>query len=626
VVANPSIARPDGQLTMEGITTGETEVTARLGSQTAAAQLKVTPATPAPQQLPVGLRFIPDVLRLQLGVPGASVRIVNVLPDGTEEDVDHRAEIKISNPEVAEVKWTASGPIFVAKKQGGTTATASQGNLSVAGPLMIQVVDLDAVSTLQVEPQQLQIVQGEQGEFQRVQLVPGGGTPVSVSFDVESENEDIVRVEPGGKLFGVAPGEATVVVRPRDVDAKFADVTGRATVRVTPPISAMNGELVLTGPTQSAAGASVNLRVELQGPDGAQDVTQDDTQLVVPEASERALVELLPGCKVTAKSPGEVILQARHQGLISNSITLKIDPVAARFSRIELKLDRGLMPVGERRPYELWGHPEGGGPPQNLSDQVIAASPSADPDAPQLAVAGGEFATHSPTTILAVKPGMIKLQARLRDQKSEVVELEIIEDNSAVSLSIQPESPITIAVGERTPAIMVFATRNGDPKPRQVDIDLENLSPELLSPSDENPNQFVGAAIGEGKIRAKLGESEATITVRVVPNPIETVELRPDLLWEDDGKMFRVLIDVTGSGQSAPGYRVVTVGNPEGKWVEATPTRDGKFAAALSSPKMKFIPGAVYNLRIEARFGDGEATARHPEAFEIKGLEVRRTE
>ena len=412
------------------------------------------------------LRFIPNPLTLPLGVPGASVRVVRVSPEGWQEEVDHRLNIEVADPTIVEVAWTASGLVCRPKKVGHTEATASLGGLTTLPPLQISVVDElvdDTDVRLEVRPNPARLGVGKTSELGRVQLLPGhGALPVDVDYRLQSSDERIVTVEGDRILRGRSAGRALVTVTPLGVAPKYAGVRAEVTIDVEQPVG--ETRLVLIGPSQSTVRALVNFRVELTEGSLSRDVTNDGAVLVL-DPDEQARAKVLPGCTLTAEMPGRIHVRARYKELISNVVQLGIDPVAAAFERLEVEVDSRMLYERETRSYQVWGYPLGGGRRQDLTSQVVGktVSSSSDGSRPQVTLtvsepAGGDIVDHNPPEIVAKSPGRFQLVATLApDLRSDVVDLEIIPKPSGDDeLRVSPSS-ITVRVGERTPAIRAEA-------------------------------------------------------------------------------------------------------------------------------------------------------------------------
>jgi len=635
-INDPSVAELGDGFTVAGRRLGTSELVARLGSQRAVAKVNVTSEGPiAPRPLATGLQFVPNVLTLQLGVPGASVRLVKVSPDGRQEDVDHRAVITIHEPkDIVGVEGTASGPVFVPKKEGQTQATARQGNLTTLSPLMIQVLDPRKErerAFLRVSPDPVYLTVGETGRVRHVELVPGiGRAPIEVDYQIEPSDDAIVRVEGGKTLRGVAGGQTRLRVRPVDVGDKYKDLTATVAVEVEDVEAeaaeegvSTESQLLLTGPSHATAGEQVGYRVELVRGRSSRDVTHDATTLVL-DRGRMNLAEVLPGCVLAARRPGTVTVRARHEGLISEPVLLEIDPLATAFARLELAVDRRPLAVGEVRSYRVWGYPAGGGDPQDLTGSVTAdranrTQPRVVAYSPGQAGEDTPLAVHTPPTIVGKSPGRFLLEAALgSDLRSDAVEVEVVDEGSGVvGLDVQPAS-ISIGVGERTPPLKIVGRRRADGQPQSVNAQVESENPDILAPDAQQAACFVGRGVGRTRIRATYGGQEAFVDVHVVPNPLQSVVLDENPDYSGGGR-FSVFVNVEGSAESGREleYRVVSVGNPDqGAW--QTATREGtRLAVRLRSPELSEGPaGTVYCLKVQTRDkSSGQLIAQYPLDF-----------
>jgi hypothetical protein len=642
-VGDTSIASGSGDLILVGTNEGTTEVTAWYDGLPAVAILRVGPpqgrtgsgsASDIPGPPPhgrtpgwTGLRFIPDILRLQLGVPGASVRVVRVSADGQQEDVDHRANIQVGDPNIVDVSWTASGPVFVAKKLGRTEATASQGSLATRVPLQIQVVDPPSEDTnarLEVRPNPMQLFEGGTGEFRRVQIVPGSGAaPVDVDYRVQSNDESIVGVEGGKILQGRSAGRTRVTVTPVGVGEKYEDLSANVTIDVEKD----DGEsrLVLNGPSQTTELAEVEYRAELVGGHVPRDVTDNGAVLVL-DPDQQSLAEVRPGCNLIAKQPGTINVRARYNELISNVLQLRIHPNPKVFERVELEIDRRTISVGESRSYKVWGYPMGNGPRYDLTSQVVAYPAAAAQAIPQVEIrivepAGNDIVSHSPPELVARSLGKFQLAASLApDLRSEVVNLEITEPPPGdEELRLIPRS-ITVHIGERTPRIRALARSRTGGGGRDVNAQWASENEALLAKDPQSPGRFAGKAAGKTRLKATFGDLEpAFVDVTVKGDPFRKVTMREKPDWKPDNR-FAVTVDIEASEQPDIGleYRLSATNDPDGgRWVPATVAGDF-LKASLTSPDIRQGPeGERYHLRIEARDKQGGTLDSYPLSFRI---------
>lgn len=619
-VDDPSIAELTSG-SIRGIQPGNTSVTARLGSLRAAGRITVSPDSGRDRaaDMPIGLRFIPDVLRIQLGVPGGSVRLVKVSQGGTVEDLDHRADFEITTDEgkeVVSVKWTASGPVFVAKKVGEADVQATAGNLTTARPLRVVVIDPSQQpqqpqqTRLQVQPDPLRMKVGEEREFSGVMLIPGNGSPQSVAYSATSNNNSVLTAE-GRTLRGVSTGQVRVTVRPIDVPDEFAGASADVSVFVEaePPPTPEGAKLVLKGPSRGTIGEPLKFHVTLEGPSSEQDVTHDGASLVL-SADQSPMAGIAAGCELTPSQAGILRVKARYKDQVSNALPVSIDPQAEKFVKLELEIESRPMSVGERRSYRVWGYPSSRGPRQDLTHRCDQEG------GPRVGIAGrpgNEVFTHETPSLIANAAGMIRIAAQHGDLRSEISEIEVMENESG-DLRLRAEPPtMTIRVGEQTPPIKIFAEASGrDSMP--VEVEWSNDNETVLGADPNTKGRFLGRQVGEARLTATFADRTATVLVRVASEPFQNVAIneKPDF---QPGNRFSVIISVesaTASGESFE-YRVSTVGDPDsGQW------NPGQEAFEISSPALKRGPDdTTYHLILEARPPRGQVVAKYPLSFSL---------
>jgi uncharacterized protein YjdB len=633
-LSNTTAARVQEPFTLVGTSPGFTSLRVQLRDLRAEAKITVTasdrPEPPAtPPVLPPGLRFIPDVLTLQLGTPGASVRVVKVAADGTEEDVDHRTEMKFDGAEdVVDKKWTASGAVFKPLKLGSTKVTATFQGLPTRNPLVVRVVDHASEARLEVRPNPVSMTVGETQQFQRVQIIPGRGiAPVDTDYRVVSSDPAVVAVDSNRTLRAVSPGETTVKVTPADVDPKFQDVAATVSVSVAesgePPSGredqptgddAAGSELVLSGPTTSTVGATAQFTVELLTAEGSKDVTSDGASLVV-DRDQANLVELAPGGSVVGKAPSTVSIKARYKDLISAPVNLLIEPVALRFARLEIEVDNKPLAVNESRPYKLWGYPENGGGRQDLTNALTLAG---DPAAPRIGLRPSDgIAEHQPPRVIGKAPGefeMVGLLAQAPNSaQSQKVALVVVDDGveDLGLLSIQPES-ISVRVGQPAPPVKILARRPGEREPREVNMSLTSEDPTILKPESGG---FVGNEVGQTRLVAEHNGQTVAVKVTVEGNPFSDVAVgQLDLVANGQ---FSVMIKISGSMSGDTQYRAVLEGGA-GTWMSATP--NGKqVSVSLPSPILTLGGNdAVYTVFLESRSQVDGTIERFPCTFKVR--------
>lgn len=633
-LSNTTAARVHNPFRIVGVSPGFTSLRVQLRNLRAEAKITVTasdrPEPPAtPPVLPPGLRFIPDVLTLQLGTPGASVRVVKVAADGTEEDVDHRTEMKFDGPEdVVEKKWTASGAVFKPLKLGSTKVFATFQGLPTRNPLVVRVVDQANAPRLEVRPNPVSMIVGETQQFQRVQIIPGRGiAPIDTDYRVVSSDPAVVAVDSNRTLRAVGSGETTVKVTPADVDPKFQDIVTTVSISVTesttPPSSGPEDqpaddagpELIVAGPSTTTVGATAQFTVELLTADGSKDVTSDGASLVV-DRDQANLVDLAPGGSVVGKSPSTVSITARYKDLISAPVTLLIEPVASLFARLEIEVDTKPLAVNESRPYKLWGYPEHGGDRQDLTNAITLVGEHASP---RIGLRPGDgIAEHQPPRVIGKAPGEFEMTGLLaqvpNSARSQSVALVVVDDGGEELglLSIQPES-ISVRVGQPAPPVKILARRPGEREPREVILSLTSEDPAILKPE---AGGFVGNEIGQTRLIADHNGQSVAVKVNVEGNPFSDVKV--DAVSLVAGGLFTANIQINGTMAGMTEYRVVLDRNAGGSDWQAARTNGKQASISLTSPRLSLgANDTVYTVILESRSATDGTTERFPCSFKI---------
>lgn len=640
-IANPQLASRGRELSVTGRQPGATELAVQLGGERAVAQLLIEPTSgrdPA-ADMPPGLRFIPDVLRMQLGVPGGTVRLVRVLADGSVEDLDHRAEFDIpaEGREIVDVSWTASGPVFVAKRIGETTATARLGALTTASPLQILVVDPDEPDAagqppagpprLEATPDPLRLVVGETAELSEVRVVFDDAPPSPLDYTLESSDPAIVVVE-GRELRGTAAGRAQVTVRPGGPGSeRFAELRTTVAVEVSErgprPTEGSSGEtrLVLSGPSRSHVGGLASFHVELMGGGAGEDVTQRGAELVL-DAGQDDAAELRHGCVLSPLRPGSLQVKARYQNQVSNPVTLVVDPAADSFERLEIEIDKRPLEIGERRAYRVWGLPVGGGPRQELTEQVRLPGAGAPPGAPLISAvvtapsADAPVMGHEPPALVGKAAGRFRLGAAHGALRSPVVDLEVAAGapESGRRLRADPAT-LVIRIGERSAPLRVLA--EGEGAPRVLEAAWTSADSAVAAPDAAAPGVVTGVGAGRTTLTAQVGEQRVSVAVEVQGNVFHEVRLDPKPAFLPDNRFsVTVQIEARDPGVTRE-YRISMAGSSADQ--EWRPMAAGDQRLTLVSPALRQgRPGEKYHLVVEARDpATGKITDVRPLSFQM---------
>jgi hypothetical protein len=645
LVANPVIANADKlDLRVTGLKKGKTQVAAKFGSRRALAQLTVSPPVkpPPPPAAPVGLRFIPDLFRLEIGTPGDSIRVVQVNSDGTQEDVDHLVQLEPREPkDVIEIESSASGPVVRPRRIGQTQIDATLGTLKTDKPLLIDVAEaFPDQAQLRVLPPGLQLEVGQTGRFARVEVMPPNGrSPVRVPFKVTATPNQNFEVLPDGSIRALLPGQAVCNLTADDPSGKFEGLTTSATVEVTDPNATPPGNrgggglsqtdrrrrLVVSGPSETTVGAEVALRVESIIGSNSQDVTSQ-AQLALVAGGEE-LAEAQPGGVIVAKGPGRLSVRARLNDLTSTPHEIVIRPVDKNFERLELEVARGRMAVGESRSYRLWGHPLNGGARQDLTNSVTEET--TEVERPQMRLTmllpspGTQVVAHQPGVLAGRQPGQFSLQATLGDRLStDPITLEVTGPIEAPErLKVEPEQ-LQMLAGETTPPLKVLVSSSGDRSFRELDPSQAEIvlsDPEVLEA--RVPGQFVALKPGVATIRVSFQGLTQNIPVTVKFNPFASISLDKNPTLADNALTVSLSVAANTTDASLE-YRCLLPGGAdtnaaESHWVPAQ-REGGKLVANLKSPGIPTQRGVDhFSLVIEAKNLKTGQIDRYPYAFKL---------
>jgi len=267
----------------------------------------------------VGLRFEPEVLRLDVGGPGAHVRVFELLADGTlgrEVTRDPNLEVTESpRPDVVVAEKTADGPFFRPTGPGQARLGARLGTLT-ADPLLVSVGEAFAhAAGLEATPDPLVVWAGELGSLGSVHINPGGGRmPFEIDYRlIAPPDQGVIAVEgPEQKMVrGLAVGNSYLTVQAVDRTGTYDGLTTTVQVQVISPqkVWIEPAEIVL-----APGELSVPVAVMAQGPDGLPyavpvPVESMDPAVVVPdpEGSSRFLAQAVGQTKLRAVYHGREV-------------------------------------------------------------------------------------------------------------------------------------------------------------------------------------------------------------------------------------------------------------------------------------------------------------------------------
>ena len=170
----------------------------------------------------VGLKFMPDVARIAAVGSSQPVQVYEYYSDGSlGRDVTADPALQITVPKNAHWEGaTGGGKLLVGDKLGNGSADATLGTLGTISPLAVQVGGMAENSgALIVQPQQLNLVQGESVTLDAVQIAPDSGLlPFDIPYRISAiDASGIIQVDDTTKtITGLQPGAAQVKVETVD--------------------------------------------------------------------------------------------------------------------------------------------------------------------------------------------------------------------------------------------------------------------------------------------------------------------------------------------------------------------------------------------------------------------------
>ncbi|MFO0820108.1 MAG: hypothetical protein U1A77_19315 [Pirellulales bacterium] len=644
-IGNPSVADAAGGLRVRGREAGTSEVAVSWGIHRASARVRVAPdsRSNSPMTSPTNsdnpdsgssptaarterVEFSTSVLRCapdQIARPLTVYAVDNL---GRRRDVSLAARLQLTSESPADVVELAAGSTAIVPRSAGVVhVQATWGEWTTSPPLRVEVAAAENTPRLRVSPNPLSLTVGETRPFQRVELVfPGEQAALPVDADMTSSNPEVVSVT-GSVVQARQAGRATVRVRSRSSQMNYEGIETTVLVDVqslaspvvenaSNPARESRARLILSGPEHTTVGAQIGFAVNLvQGTRGIP-VTEEAELLVTPisglaGSGGPAQARVTSGGLLTAIQPGIVHLQARHGGLISNPMRLRIDPPAARFASLRIEMDEQPMRVGESRGYRVWGTPIGETAAQDITGLV---GTERGVSTVLVAVRNRERVVHEPPRISANEAGSIELLAVHGETRSNRVAIEIVSssDTAPTAMWASP-TRLTLRQGDTTRAPRATVRFSGDAAVRDVPAEWRSDNSEVLRPLESDPSSFVAQSPGAARLVAQWNGATTAVNVTVVGGMFGGVEI---LSQQQQGEDFTVTLEVRGAAPRAE-YRLVKPGEAiPGEWRGVTPAAN-QTTVRLTSPRFRIQLDNLYQLVIEARVGISGQVERYPFVF-----------
>ncbi|HUU01046.1 MAG TPA: Ig-like domain-containing protein [Myxococcota bacterium] len=356
---------------------GETTVTARHGSLSAGATVRVG-SGPALTDVTVE----PSVLQLDVGQT-AQLVVRATYSDGGQEDVTGLAAYESSDPAVAAVD---AGGLVEALARGATGVRASFGGLFDSCSVAVGDVDLLSIEIL---PSSLDLEIGQSAALSvRAHYSDGHTENVTAQSVFSSSNPSVASVQVNGTVTGLAPGAATV-------SAGFAALEATCSVRVQQP----RLDYIEVTPASAVLeiGGSLQLSTRAFYSDGSQ---EDVTQRAAYDSSEPLVASVQGGGLVTAIGPGNAVVSATFMGL-GDSCAVQVNyPVLVS---IEISPHTAGLMVGETLQFTVTGYFSDGGSRDMTEPEAGTTYESSDPSVLGILYTGEAWAVSAggPVTVTA---------------------------------------------------------------------------------------------------------------------------------------------------------------------------------------------------------------------------------
>lgn len=254
--ANTSVAtiNPSGRVT--GVATGNTTVSAALGSAQGSTTLTVKPSL-------VSIQVTPPSLSIPVGVV-QSFTATGTFSDGTQQNLTTSVSWTTSLPAVAAI---GSNGIATSVASGQTAITATAGSVNTSALLTVTSATLSSIA---VTPSTSSIASGITQQFTATGIFSDRSQQnLTTSVNWSSSSSTVATVASGGAVSGVGAGAATIT-------ATLGSVTGTASLTVTTAvltaiqISPQSSSAIIGGSQQFSAtglysnGTSANISASVK--------------------------------------------------------------------------------------------------------------------------------------------------------------------------------------------------------------------------------------------------------------------------------------------------------------------------------------------------------------------------
>jgi uncharacterized protein YjdB/tRNA A-37 threonylcarbamoyl transferase component Bud32 len=403
--------------------------------------------------------------------------------------------------------WTSDDPSVVDLSGGGrvvglrpgqTTVTVECGGVSGTG---LVTVSPEKVASLRISPDPVELMEGD-----RVQLaaVPYGAREAELAdrpIVWETGSPEVAEVDEVGILWGIRPGQATIIARCEGKEASVGVSVAEA------PVLSLD---LLPAQVTLAVGDSLRLHAIPKGRDGR----ELGPRPVAWVSSDESTVSVDDDGLVRAVEEGEASVAARCQGREASArVLVRPAPVAS----LEVPESSVILELGESRTLLPVARGSGG---QVLEGRALLWS-SSSPDVAEVDGAGRVRALAVGTTLVTVGCEGVEATVSATVAPERVVAVEV--SPSACELEEGEEARLTASPRGKTG--MVLSDRK---------VEWSSEDPSVVRVSGDG--SLRGLSPGSIKVTARCGDHHATCRVTVNPAAVGSLDIGPTHLSLVEGE------------------------------------------------------------------------------------------
>jgi len=482
-----TIAEVSSEGTVTALRLGRAVVTATSEGRSGTVTVEVIPVPVASVELS------PPTLIVEVGEVSAFQCLVR---DAMGRALEERStNWTVDDPSIVDL---SGGGRVVGLRPGQATITVECGGVSGRGAV---TVSPEKVVSLRISPDRVELMEGDKLQLAAAPFGARGAELRDRTILWESGSPEVAEVDEGGLLWGIRPGQATILAR---CEGKEASV-GVSVVEA--PVLSLD---LLPAQVTLAVGDSIRLHAMARGKDGR----ELGSRPVVWASSDESMVVVDEDGVVRAVGEGEASVAALCHGReASAKVLVRPAPVAS----LDLPESSVVMEMGEARTLLPVARGSGG---QVLEGRAFSWS-SSRPEVAEVDGAG---------RVRALAPGTAQ------------VTVECEGAVAAVSTTVAPESVAAVEVSpsvcelEEGEEIRLVASPRGKKGGVLSDREVEWSSEDPSVARVAGDGSLRGLSPGAIKVTARCGGHHATCRVTVNPTAVGSLEVSPTHLSLVEGE------------------------------------------------------------------------------------------